>query len=133
MFQEVLPEDIPEVWGLLEPGLSEIKRRCEAPWVPAQVRTHLIEGRATAFLSSFGFLILERCKEPLTADPYLNVWLMWSRPREAFRRREEIVLFLDGMKKRAKCLYWQFGSPREEWAEVIKPYCDKVLTIWRRK
>ena len=133
MFQEVRPEDIPEVWSLLEPGLLQIKKRCDAPWVPQQVRAHLLEGRASVFICPVGFVILERCKEPMTSDPYLNVWLMWFQPGEGMKRRDEIVAFLDAMKKHAKCLWWQFGSPREEWAEVIKPFCEKTLIIWRRK
>lgn len=132
MFRPVAVEEIPDLWRYVEHGLIRIRRRCKAPWHESQIKAHLLQGRASLFIRQEGFVVLERCVEPITFEPYLNVWFMYFAPGKAYPMREELVKWLDGMKKQAKCCWWQFASPREEWAEVIKPYCEKVMTTWRR-
>lgn len=133
MFRPVAPEELIDLWPQVSPGLSQIKRRCNASWTVEQIRAHLLQGRASLYLSDVGFVILEKCSEPMTFEPYLNVWLMFFKPKEGMKRRDEIVKWLDGAQRYARCAWWQFGSPRDEWASTIAPYCEKVMTIWRRR
>lgn len=122
-----------EVWPRTEPGLSVIKRRCNAPWTIEQIRGRLLNGGASLYAHESGFIVIEKCFEPWTGEPYINAWLMWFKSGEAMKRADELVAWLDGAVEFFKCAWWQFGSPRDEWAEVIKPYCEKTLTIWRRR
>lgn len=114
-------------------GLEAIRKRCKPSWSINHVHAHLLDARATAFVCDEGFVVLQRCGEAITGFPYLNVWLMWFQPGRAKARDAEIVAWLDEMKKRWGCMYWEFNSPRDEWAGAIAPFCEKVMTTWRRK
>lgn len=92
-----------------------------------------MEGAATLFLRPEGFVIVERCKEAITLEPYVNVWLMYFKPGEAMRLKDELVKWLDALKKFHRCAWWQFSSPREEWGATIAPFCDKTMVTWRRR
>lgn len=133
MFRAIPPEEVLDLWAKVASGLETIRKRCKAPWTVEQIRAHLLFGRASLFVHEQGFLILERCQEQWTGEPYLNAWLMWFKPGEAMKLRDDLVDWLDNAVKFHRCVWWQFGSPREEWAEVIKPYCEKVMVTWRRK
>lgn len=122
-----------DLWERIWPGLRTIRRKCKAPWTVEQIRGHLLHGKATLFVRDEGFIVLERCLEPWTGEPYLNAWLMWFKPGEAMKQRDELVEWLDNAVRFYKCAWWQFGSPREEWGATIAPYCEKALTVWRRE
>ncbi len=133
MFRAIPPDEVLNLWAEVSPGLATIRRRCKAPWTVEQIRGHLLQARASLFVHEKGFVIVEKCVEQWTQEPYLNAWLMWFEPGEAMKRRDELVAWLDEMQRFHRCAWWQFGSPRKEWAKAIESFCEVTMIIWRRR
>lgn len=132
MFTYVPPEDLSGNWVFVEHGLNEVLSITKEDWTPADVRRHLRFGRAALYVRDDGFVILERCLEPISGEPYLNVWIAWFEPGKAKAIRKEFIDWLDGAKQHSKCEWIQFASPRDGWAG-LEPDFERAQTIWRRK
>jgi len=130
-FRKVPPEAIGGSWAFVEQGLNQILAKCGGEhWTPRDIRRHLREGRAGLFVRNDGFIVLERCMEPVSGEPFLNVWLMWF---EALALpKDEIAAWLDGMAKSLNCEWWQFTSPRQGWGHYLEGICQPAYTTWRR-
>lgn len=133
MFRAIGPHEIPDVWEFTEPGLQKIIERCKATWTIRDIRRHLRSGRATLFVRDEGFVVLERCTESISQEPYLNVWLMWFQNGAAAKLKDDLVAWLDAVRDQQRCEWWEFGSPREEWAAAMDSVCERFTTVWRRK
>ncbi len=133
MFKSIPAEDVLSIWPQVSPGIQAIRRKCNATWTAEHIRGRLLEARATLFVHEHGFIVMERCYDTFTGEPYLNAWLMWFKPGEAMKIREQLVAWLNEMKRFHKCAWWQFASPREEWGATIAPYCDKSMITWRSR
>lgn len=132
MFRAVLPDDVSAHWGFVLEGLEKVKSKGDVWWSPSDVKRQILLGHAWLFVRDEGFVVLERQIEP-NGEPYLNVWIMWFKPMAAWKIKDELVAWLDEVAASAKWGPWRFSSPREEWAEVIAPYCERYMTTWRRK
>lgn len=101
-------------------------------WHPLDIYRRLRDNKCTLLLMpDKGFAILERDCEPLSGEPYLNIWLMWFKPQEMKPHRDAIIAQLDAIKEATHCSWIQFTSPRE-WSDMIEPEFKPYATIWRR-
>ena len=133
MFKPVATHEIPDNWGFVEPGICKILERCNTQtFTPRDIYRHLNQGRAFLFVREEGFVVLEKCQEPLSTEPYLNVWLMWFRPGEAEKLETELIAWLDQMRDTHRCLWWEFSSPREAWGRALDKVAKRHVTTWRR-
>lgn len=133
MFKPVGAHEIPDVWSFVEPGLLKILEKCGSQtFTPRDIKRHLYKGRATLFVRDEGFCVLEKCEEPLSTEPYLNVWLMWFKPGEAEKLETELIAWLDGMRDHHRCMWWEFSSPREAWGRAMDKVAKRHATTWRR-
>lgn len=121
------------MWGFVEPGICKILEKCGThTFTPRDIKRHLYAGRATLFMRDEGFCVLEKCNEPLSGEPYLNVWLMWFKPGEAKRIKPELVTWLDQVRDHFRCMWWEFSSPRDEWRGEMDDVCKRHVQTWRR-
>ena len=133
MFKPVAAHEVPDVWEFVETGLQKILERCGThTFTTRDIKRHLFQGRASLFVRDEGFVILEKCQEALSGEPYLNVWLMWFKSGEAKKIKPELVSWLDAVRDHYRCMWWEFGSPREEWGAVIDDVATRHITTWRR-
>jgi hypothetical protein len=130
-FRKVPTEEIGAAWPFVERGLVSILERCRGEaWTPRDIRRHIRQGRAGLFVRKDGFVVLERCEQPITHEPYLNVWLMWF---EALALpKHEVAAWLDEMAKSLSCEWWQFSSPRMGWGQYLEGICEPAYQTWRR-
>ena len=159
MFRPVAAHEVPDVWDFVEPGINRIIDKCGShkhAWTARDIRRHLRDGRGVLFLvhswqqesidvgppelpmldrflsKSFGFIIVEKCQEPISREPYLNAWLAWSQPRYFSVIRRKLIAWLDAMRDYERCEWWEFTSPRDEWIPVMQKVCEKPMKTWRR-
>lgn len=130
--QFVHADDLSEVWEFVEAGLRHVLSLTHEPWTPRDVKQHIREGWASLYVCDEGFAVLQRRKADWTADPYINVWVLWFQADKARQRRAELIAWLDEMVRQQKCEWWEFGSPRAGWAG-LEADCERVKTIWRRR
>lgn len=134
MFKPVTPHEVPDVWSFVEPGIEQVIRRCKADeWTPRDIRRYLRYGNAHLYVRDEGFVVLERLLAGISGEPYLNVWLMWFKPGEAKKLKTELIAWLDNARDHAKCEWWQFSSPRDEWANEMDDVCERTVQTWRKK
>lgn len=132
MFKPVAAHEIPDVWGFVEPGIARILEKCGThTFTSRDIKRHLFLGRATLFVRDEGFCVLEKCNEPLSGEPYLNVWLMWFKPGEAEKLEDELFAWISAMRDQHRCLWWEFSSPREGWGRVMDKKAKRHVTTWR--
>jgi hypothetical protein len=130
-FRKVGIEEIGASWAFVERGLQAILDECpDEHWTPRDIRRYLREGRAALFVRADGFVVLERSREPITSEPYVNVWLMWFEPEHL--KREEVAAWLDELTKAQACEWWQLSSPRMGWGRYLHGICTHAYTTWRR-
>lgn len=129
----VASSDIPEVWGFVEGGLNEILRRCPTEtWTPRDVRRHLRAEDAGLYVNDHGFVVLQRSKEAISGEPYLNVWLIWFEPGKAAPLLDELLAWLNSTCRQWRCEWWEFTSPdRHEWGNALRGIVDEVRMTWR--
>lgn len=133
-FRFIAPDDVPAHWGRVEKGIASILAKCERePWTSRDIRRALRAGRAQLFVREEGFVVLERCQEPISGEPYLNVWLMWFAPGTLPMLRKEVADWLDETREQAKCEWWQFTSPREGWGKFLEDICEPIASTWGRR
>lgn len=114
--------------------MVKILERCGThTFTTRDIFRHLSLGHAQLFVRDEGFCVLETCKEPLSGEPYLNVWLMWFKPGEAKKLKDELVAWLDKVRDHYRCFWWQFSSPRDEWRGEMDDVCERYVQVWRRK
>lgn len=132
LFVPVHADDIGQHWPMVERGIDSILAKAtREPWTARDVRRHLRRGKAQLFLRDDGFIVLERAVEPISGEPYLNVWLMWFAPGCAMPQlRDQIKAWLDDMKILARAEWWQFSSPREGWGAMLETCCERICSTW---
>lgn len=132
MLTFVHPDELATHWPFLEIGLNAILARGKETWNPTDIRRHLRQGKASLFLvADKGFVVCERCTDPISAEPYLNVWLMYFKPGEGVKLYREMIGELDKMKKDGRMEWIQF-SGREDWRGMIEGDFQFHATTWRR-
>jgi len=132
-FMRPIPwDEIPSVWPFVEHGLNVILARTRETWTSQDVYRHLRFGKAQLFMHDKGFVTLEKCQEPISGEPYLNLWHIFFLPGEAKKLRPELIAWVDEMRMATRCEWIQGSSPREAW-DVLEPDFEKVRTVWRRK
>lgn len=132
MLTFVHPDELTTHWPFLETGLAAILARGTETWNPTDIRRHLRQGKASLFLvADKGWLICERCTDPISSEPYLNVFLMYFKPGEGVKLYREMLGELDKMKKDGRMEWIQF-SGREDWRGMIEGDFQFHATTWRR-
>lgn len=132
LFYRVTPDDVSAHWPVVEKGINAILAKCpKEPWTARDIRRQLRLAKAALFVRENGFLVIERSLEPISGEPYLNVWLMYLEPGSM--NRDAIAEWLDGMVRLHKCEWWQFTSPRDGWGAVLEGCCERIGSTWGRK
>lgn len=133
LLKRIQPSELPEVWDGVEYGLKQIIARCPTvPWTPRDVRRRLRAGGGALYLRDDGFVVMERLAEGISAEPFLNVWLMWFEPGAALAIRSELVEWLDESCRLTNCEWWEFTSSREMWGDVFGDMFEVSRVIVRR-
>jgi hypothetical protein len=130
--QHVPVEALDASWPAIAYGLRQLLRRWPVEWNETDIYRRLAADKFGLYKCDDGFVILERCEQPISLAPFLHVWVMYFKPGKGKARRTSIIQWLDGLTAQMKCRWWQFTSPRDGWfgADVG---CEPVLTVWRRK
>jgi hypothetical protein len=133
-FDRVEPHQIGEVWEFVGAGLAVIAAECPTvPWYPRDVKRCLLKGQAALYVRPEGFVILQRCEEPISGAPYLNVWAIWFRPGTASPLRQQLIEWLDYSCRATCCEWWEGTSTREGWGRALESVCDEAMVTWRRR
>ena len=132
LFHRVTPDDVPAHWPAVERGIAAILAKCpKEPWTARDIRRHLRLGHAGLFVREDGFIVVERRNEPISGEPYLNVWLMWFEPGKM--NRDAIAAWLDEMVRQTRSEWWQFTSPRNGWGQALEGCCERIGATWGRR
>lgn len=132
-FRRIAPDGLGAIWSWVERGLNVVRAvSAHKPWGADDVLRRLVDERAHLYVREDAFVVLEKCVEPISERPYLNVWVMWSEPQKANQIRPAIVRWLYAQKAAQGCDWWQFSSPRPGWYG-IEAGCEPVYTVWRSR
>lgn len=132
LFKHIDSDTIPEVWAFVERGLAEILRRCpHETWTPADVRRQLRAQDAGLYVHDSGFVVLQRSREAISHEPYMNVWLMWFEVGEAAPLREDLIAWFNTICRQWRCEWWEFTSPDRQWGNALAGVVEEVRMTWR--
>lgn len=121
-------------WPQIRAGLEQILKRCPDTWIPEDVYLRMRQNHAFAYMTSFGFFIVEIVIDSnRPSHRRLNVWCLYStNPRLDPVLIKETVEKLDALAKEALCGGVTFASPRHGWERYLQDYFKPVLIRYER-
>lgn len=134
MIRYVSPQEL-KPFEFYEHGINEIIRRSNGrmTFTPRDIYRHLRNDRARLFrVDDVGFFVVEQCRETLSGDAFLNVWLMWFQPGKGRAHKREVLDYLDALCAFHRCEWVDFGTTREAWGEVLKGEFEEHMITLRR-
>lgn len=134
MIHFVPPESL-KPWDFYRNGILEIVEKSEGrvSFIPEDIYHHIKTGRAFLYrVADDGFFVVEKCIDSISADVYMNVWLMWFKPGAGLKFKDELIAYLDQMAKVAGCAWIDFGSTREAWVKLLEKDFTKHMVTLRR-
>lgn len=129
--REIHPQELPNVWPVVLPGVQRLLRKCPDDFTPEEVYVFLKTGRATLLLLTGGFVIVQ-VETQVNGVRTLVVWQLFCPG--AKQRRAAINRAIDGLARKVQCQRVQFKSPRRGWErEAIKEGYELKMIVMEKK
>jgi hypothetical protein len=110
-FVEPQPANIRECWGEVKEGLESILKEIpQLSFLPEDVYSECVNGRAHLFTSPIGFVILTTEIDQFTGEKTLLIWLAYVYEKGKHNWFSHVKWFED-LAKNAGCKYLEARSP----------------------
>ena len=125
-FVVTAPTELPTFWGLVEPGLEEVRKKMKPGWEGVLVAGEIVTGRATLIViykekQYVGFVVVKSIFPGVPTKHVLLVWVAYGG-RKNQRIRDGMIQFVEAYGKALQCKEVTMETPRLGWGRVLTPY-----------
>ncbi len=122
--QQVAPDKVRLVWGVVRRECEKLLKRFPDEWIPEELFSDLVytPPKASLFVLNDteirGFFVVEVVTDKRSSRKFLNVWVLCAIGN-AKQHRAEILAYLDRLAKDCGCVEIQYRTARKGWAKAM--------------